>query len=105
MRQNSTNVSGRIPPEVIQRIVRQNFGRFRACYETGLRSNPSLSGRVAVRFVVGRDGSVSNVGNGGSDLPDGGVVSCVVNSFRGLSFPAPEEGIVTVGYSIQLSPG
>jgi hypothetical protein len=46
-----------------------------------------------------------SVGNGGSDLPDGGVVSCVVNSFRGLSFPAPEEGIVTVGYSIQLSPG
>jgi hypothetical protein len=105
MRQSSTSVSGRIPPEVIQRIVRQNFGRFRACYETGLRNNPSLSGRVAVRFVVGRDGSVSNVGNGGSDLPDGGVVNCVVNSFRGLSFPAPEEGIVTVGYSLQFSPG
>ena len=105
MRQSSTSVSGRIPPEVIQRIVRQNYGRFRACYETGLRNNPSLSGRVAVRFVVGRDGSVMSVGNGGSDLPDGGVVSCVVNSFRGLSFPAPEEGIVTVGYSIQLSPG
>ncbi|HLM76117.1 MAG TPA: FHA domain-containing protein, partial [Polyangiaceae bacterium] len=28
-----TSVSGRLPPEVIQRIVRQNFGRFRLCYE------------------------------------------------------------------------
>ena len=70
-----------------------------------MRNNPSLSGRVAVRFVVGRDGSVSSVGNGGSDLPDGGVVSCVVNSFRGLSFPAPDDGIVTVGYAKQFSPG
>ena len=105
MRPSSTSVSGRIPPEVIQRIIRQNYGRFRACYETGLRNNPSLGGRVAVKFVVGRDGSVVSVGNGGSDLPDGGVVNCVVNSFRGLSFPAPDDGIVTVGYSIQFSPG
>ena len=105
MRQGLTNSSGRIPPEVIQRIVRQNQGRFRACYEVGLRGNPSLAGRVAVRFVIGRDGSVTTANNGGSDLPDSGVVGCVVNSFRGLSFPAPEDGIVTVGYSIQLSPG
>lgn len=58
-----------------------------------------------MRFVIGRDGSVTTANNGGSDLPDSGVVGCVVNSFRGLSFPAPEDGIVTVGYSIQLSPG
>ncbi len=53
--------SGRLPPEVIQRIVRQNFGRFRLCYENGLRNNPNLQGRVSVRFVIGRDGAVSNV--------------------------------------------
>ena len=40
------SVSGRLPPEVIQRIVRQNFGRFRLCYENGLRNNPNLQGRV-----------------------------------------------------------
>ncbi len=99
------SVSGRLPPEVIQRIVRQNFGRFRLCYENGLRGNPNLGGRVAVRFVIGRDGAVSNVGNGGSDLPDNGVVSCVVRAFYGLSFPQPENGIVTVTYPIVLTPG
>jgi hypothetical protein len=100
-----TTVSGRLPPEVIQRIVRQNFGRFRLCYENGLRGNPNLQGRVAVRFIIGRDGSVSSVANGGSDLPDSGVVSCVVRSFYGLSFPQPEDGIVTVTYPIMLTPG
>jgi hypothetical protein len=96
--------SGRLPPEVIQRVVRQNFGRFKACYENGLRGNPNLQGRVAVRFVIGRDGAVSSVANGGSDLPDGGVVSCVSQAFYGLSFPQPESGVVTVTYPIIFSP-
>jgi hypothetical protein len=98
------NVSGRLPPEVIQRIVRQNFGRFRACYENGLRTSPSLAGRVAVRFVIGRDGAVSNVADGGSDLASAAVTSCVVRAFYGLSFPQPEGGIVTVTYPITFSP-
>jgi FHA domain len=100
-----TTVSGRLPPEVIQRIVRQNFGRFRMCYTQGLTNNPNLEGRVAARFVIGRDGAVSNVSNGGSDIPDSGVVQCVLSAFYGLSFPQPEGGIVTVVYPIMLSPG
>ena len=105
MRTPSTTVSGRLPPEVIQRIVRQNYGRFRMCYEQGLTTNPNLEGRVAVRFVIGRDGAVSNAANGGSDLPNAGVVDCVVRAYYGLSFPSPEGGIVTVVYPIMFSPG
>jgi hypothetical protein len=98
------DVSGRIPPEVIQRIVRQNNGRFRLCYENGLRGNPSLQGRVVVRFVISDGGAVMSAANGGSDLPDAGVVSCVTRAFYGLSFPAPDRGIVTVSYPIMFSP-
>ncbi|HVY45615.1 MAG TPA: AgmX/PglI C-terminal domain-containing protein, partial [Minicystis sp.] len=105
MHGTATSVNGRLPPEVIQRVVRQNFGRFRLCYENGLRAQPSLAGRVAVRFVIGHDGSVSQAANGGSDLPDAGVVSCVTRAFYGLSFPAPDGGIVTVTYPIAFSPG
>jgi len=105
VRMGATQVSGRLPPEVIRRIVRQNYGRFRLCYEQGLGRNPNLEGRVTVRFVIGRDGAVSNVSNGGSDLPDSNVVGCVVKAFYGLSFPKPEGGIVTVSYPIMLQPG
>ena len=105
MRIGTTIASGRLPPEIIQRVVRQNFGRFKGCYESGLRGNPNLGGRVAVRFIIGRNGSVSGAQNGGSDLPDSGVVSCVVRAFYGLSFPAPDSGIVTVTYPILFSPG
>ncbi len=105
VRMGATSISGRLPPEVIQRIVRQNFGRFRLCYEKGLANNPNLQGRVAARFVIGKDGALANVQNGGSDLPDGSVLNCVLDGFRSLSFPAPEDGIVTVTFPIMFSPG
>jgi hypothetical protein len=101
----ATKVSGHLPPEVIQRIVRQNYGRFRACYESGLRGNPNLTGRVTARFIIGRDGAVTNAANGGSDMPDSKVVGCVLSQFYGLSFPSPENGIVTVSYPIMFTPG
>jgi hypothetical protein len=97
-------VSGRLPGEVIQRIVRQNFGRFRACYEAGLLKNPTLTGTVKTRFVIGRDGAVSNVGDGGSSMPDAAVTACVARSFYGIGFPQPEGGIVTVTYPITFTP-
>ena len=105
LRQGATQVNGRLPPEVIQRIVRQNFGRFRLCYENGLRTSPELAGRVAVRFVIDRSGAVSTAADGGSDLPDQNVIGCIVRSFGTLVFPQPEGGIVTVVYPILFTPG
>ena len=98
-----TQVSGRLPAETIQRVVRMSHGRFRACYEGGLRTNPNLRGRVAVRFIIARDGTVSNA-SGGGDLPDSGVVSCITRAFYSLTFPPPEGGIVTVSYPILVEP-
>jgi hypothetical protein len=100
-----TVVGGHLAPELIQRVVRQNFGRFRNCYETGLRANPNLTGRVTTRFIIDREGTVSTASNGGSDLPDSKVVSCVVSAFYGVSFPAPKDGVVSVSYPIMFSPG
>jgi hypothetical protein len=99
------DTNGHLPPEVIQRIVRQNFGRFRLCYEAGLRGNPALTGRVVTKFVIGRDGSVAQSADGGSDIASQEVIGCVVRSFGSLSFPQPEGGVATVIYPIVLSPG
>jgi hypothetical protein len=95
--------NGHLPPEVIQRVVRQNFGRFTACYQVGLRTNPSLSGRVATKFLISREGTVTVASDGGSDIPDESVKQCVIRSFASLSFPEP-DGMVTVVYPIMFSP-
>jgi len=54
--------------------------------------------------VIGRDGAVSTVRSGGSDLPDANVVACVLRTYHSLSFPAPKDGIVTVSYPLMFSP-
>lgn len=95
---------GRLPPEVIQRIVRQNFGRYRLCYEQGLRTNPTLGGRVDVRFLIDRSGAVSATSTSSSSFPDASVASCIARSFRNLSFPQPDGGTVTVTYGISMQP-
>jgi Ca-activated chloride channel family protein len=105
LREGASTVNGKLPPEVIQRIVRQNFGRFRLCYENGARSNPNLQGRVSVKFVIDRSGAVAMASDGGSDLPDQSVIQCVVRGFGNLSFPQPATGNVTVVYPILFSPG
>jgi hypothetical protein len=95
--------SGRLPAHIIQRVVLSNQGRFRSCYEQGLLANPSLAGRINVRFLIGRDGRVMSALNAGSDLPDPAVVHCVTRAFSSITFPAPESGVVTVQYPMQLS--
>jgi Ca-activated chloride channel family protein len=104
VRLGAVSVSGGLPPEVVQRIVRQSFGRFRLCYENGLRGNPELQGRVSVQFALSAEGTVLKAANAGSDLPDAGTVACVVRSFNGLSFPAPDGGAAVVTYSLTFAP-
>jgi hypothetical protein len=105
VRMGASTVSGRLPPEVIQRIVRQNIGRFRFCYENGLRKDPKLEGKVVVGFVIDREGSVESAASDGSTLKDTGVVSCVTKAFLTLRFPKPEGGVVKVNYPILFAPG
>ena len=105
LREGATTVNGRLPPEVIQHVVRTHFGGFRRCYEDALTHNAHLRGQVSVRFVIAKDGKVSDVRDAGSTLPDPAVIACVVKGFGDLSFPAPDGGIVTVVYPISFSPG
>jgi hypothetical protein len=96
VRLGALTVSGRLSTDVVQRIIRQNLGRFRMCYDQARARAPKLEGRVTLRFVIGRDGSVTNVSDGGSDVNDASFVVCVKAAYSGLSFPQPEGGIVTV---------
>ncbi len=105
LRQGAMQVAGALPPEVVARIVRQNFGRFRLCYENGLRHDPTLRGRIVTSFVIESDGSVSRIADAGSDLPDDGVLACVLRANGNMSFPQPEQGVVKVKYPIIFNPG
>lgn len=100
-----SHINPRLPPAVINGIVRKNFGLFRICYEAGLSKTPRLGGLVQVRFVIDESGATTKAEDFGSDLPDPEVVACIVRNYSKLSFPPPEGGSVTIVYPIHFSPG
>ncbi len=97
-------VTGHLGAETIQRVVRDNLGRFRGCYMNGLAHDPKLAGRVSTKFVIARDGSVSAVADAGSDLADANVAACIQRAFSSLEFPESPGGVVTVVYPLDLQP-
>jgi hypothetical protein len=96
-----------LDPAAIQRVIRQNFGSFRRCYEEYISQIccPNLQNRVTVRFVIGRDGSVKSAVDAGSELPNGRAITCIVDAMAALNFPAPKGGPITVTYPITFGPG
>ncbi|HTQ44133.1 MAG TPA: M56 family metallopeptidase [Polyangiaceae bacterium] len=102
---DSRGPEGRLAPEVIQNVVRQNFGRFRTCYENGLKRDAKLQGTVTVKYVICPDGSTCQAADEGSTLPDQQVVQCVVAGFSQVAYPPPQGGYVTVIYPVEFAPG
>ncbi len=110
---------GALPVEEIQRVVRAEQKKMRACYEQGLRRDAALAGQVAVRLVINDAGRVQEATSidhpldfavtGPADpgesrvttLADKAVVSCIVNVYRTLTFPEP-GGPVTFVYPLDF---
>jgi hypothetical protein len=100
-----TRVSGTLPSETVERILHLNRARFRFCYAQGLQKDATLSGRVIVRFVIGRNGEVSKADvDPASTLASLEVRACLTDAFKALSFPQPEGGLVYVTYPLAFTP-
>jgi hypothetical protein len=97
------SVSGRLPAAEIQRVVRADYPRIRACYQRRLAADPDQTGRVVVRFVIAPDGSVSEARDDGSTLTNPSTISCIIGVFIRLRFPEPDGGSVTVVYPLHFS--
>jgi TonB family protein len=96
-------VAGLLSPEAIRRVVLRNLGQVAHCHEQGLAQNPTLEGRVVVRFIIGGNGSVMGSQVAESNVAVPSVGTCIANAVRRWQFPAPEGGgIVTVNYPFNL---
>ena len=97
-------VRGRLAPERIRSVVVDNLELFGKCYEDGRRASPKLQGKVTVKFEIDPNGVVTKSADARSDLPDTGVVQCVVDAYRTLRFPRPDSGVVTVYFPLIFNP-
>jgi hypothetical protein len=97
VRFGSISVSGRLQSSALMEAVRERKGKLEPCYQPGKGND------IEVRFIVGRDGRVSNVSHVTNTLPSS-AASCVINGFYGMTFPKPEGGIVVATVPVKFSP-
>jgi alpha-tubulin suppressor-like RCC1 family protein len=88
--------------DVVQRVVRQNFGRFRLCYEQGLERHPGLRGHATARVEVSATGVVSRASVEQSDMNYPEFETCLGRAFGAIRFPRPDGGAVTFVSSISF---
>jgi hypothetical protein len=101
---DSIGGEGNIDAGRVASLIRGQLGGIRSCYERALRNNPTLSGRLEVRFTIGAAGRVTSASSSGlSAAPE--VGTCVASRIRGLVFPQPEGGSVDFSFPFTFAPG
>lgn len=94
----ASTVTAGLPAQAVERVLRQNFGRFRFCYERD--RHPAPKGSVTLKFGIGPGGAVTSMAATTADVA-GTTGICIGNAVRELGFPAPEGGrSVSVSYTV-----
>lgn len=106
VRQSNATVRGGLDKDIVRRIVRSHINEVRSCYSKALATDPTLEGRVAVKFRVGPSGRVEDAKVESTTLPEGTVAPCVAAAVQTWKFPKPiGGGFVNVTYPFVFAPG
>lgn len=92
-----------LSPDLIQGAVRPHMGEVRFCFQKAQQHNPSLEGRVFVRFTVTPDGQVATSDVESSTIDHPAVEKCLTSAVRRWTFPKPSGGgTATVSWPFKL---
>jgi hypothetical protein len=98
-------VDGKIDKKSVASTIRRRQDGFQACYESALKSNSKLAGKIVVEFTIDSTGKVSDARVVKDGLGSSEVSGCVVTLLKRLRFPAPSDGDVTISNSFVFQPG
>jgi hypothetical protein len=98
-------VMGALAKADIDAVVSANKHRIKDCFNAGLQLDPDLSGRVNLKFIIGKTGAVSKSEVKETTLSHAETEACMVAVAKSMQFPEPEGGgIVIVTYPFVLAP-
>ena len=97
-------LDGEIDSKAVKRILQRRGKMFQQCYETALKSNSKLKGKIVIEFTINSRGKVSDA-SAVKDSVGGGVAKCVVSAMKRIRFPKPDDGEVTIQNSFVFQPG
>lgn len=98
VKSEAPSVDGELDPNIVTKEVKARMGAIKACYERALKRNPSLSGKVVVRWTITAAGTVSGIDIDQDSLGDSEVTSCIKSLVARWRFPAPSGGAVDVSF-------
>ena len=98
-------VKGGLDPYIVRHFVSRRMNDVNFCYEHALAANPTLTGRIVVKFTIGAPGEVVASEVQSSTMANPAVEACVAAVVRTLGFPYPRPpGPVTVTYPFAFAP-
>ena len=92
------DIDGALDPNVVANEIRRRKGAIVACYESALKRNPNLSGKVELQFTVSAVGKVTGAEIGTDTMHDDEVNNCIKSRVASWRFPAPDGGEVHFSY-------
>jgi len=98
-------ILGALDKSLIDAVIKKHMNQIRYCYQRELPKNPTLGGKVTVKFVISKTGSVSKASTKTSTMSNKAVEGCINSRFMRFQFPEPKGGgIVIVSYPFIFQP-
>jgi pSer/pThr/pTyr-binding forkhead associated (FHA) protein len=99
-------ILGALDKSLIDAVIKRNMNQIKYCYQRQLTKNPDLGGKITVKFVIAKDGTVSKASIKSSSMGSKDVENCITGRFMRFKFPEPKGGgIVIVSYPFIFAPG
>lgn len=83
---------GKVDASVVRKQIQRDLPKINRCYESALRREPDLSGKVKVRFAIVRSGVVASVKVLENTTGHQGVERCVARVVSDIQFPSRRKG-------------
>jgi TonB family protein len=90
--------------EQLASFVRARKGAITQCYERELKRNPTLKGRVVVRFTIGTNGRATDVEIDETTIGNDAVTNCIRTIIKGWSFPFKPASEVPCSFPFVFAP-
>ncbi|HEY8211393.1 MAG TPA: AgmX/PglI C-terminal domain-containing protein [Myxococcaceae bacterium] len=96
--------SSNVDRDALARYVKARLKAIQNCYEKELKRNPSLKGKVMVRFTITKAGRTGDIDIEENTMGNEAVASCIRTVIRSWIFPFKPDDDVPVSYPFVFSP-
>lgn len=95
---------GNIELDALHASVRTALPTIEGCATRGFDGRSAAGGKLVIKFVIAKDGTVSKADVKTSTLRDADVEQCALRAFEQLTFPPPKGGgIAIVSYPLTFA--